>query len=81
MKTPNTQRVNLTVSDEDVIKLKKIYEERYLPYRTGDSLSFTGFCTMMLMFASRIVEDTDYVFSYAPAVRNRGRPKKGDEDA
>ena len=76
-----TQRVNLTLPDSDVMKLKKIYEERYLPYRTGDSLSFTGFCTMMLMFSARIVEDTDYVFSYAPVVRRPGRPKtEGDED-
>ena len=74
-----TQRINLSVSDPDVAKLKRIYEERYLPYRTGDGLSFTGFCTMMVMFAARIVEETDYVFSYAPAVRTPGRPKEGDE--
>ena len=71
----NTQRVNLSLSDMDVEKLKKIYEERYLPYRTGDSLSFTGFCTMMLMFSARIVEETDYKFSYAPIVKRPGRPK------
>lgn len=70
-----TQRVNLSIIDSDVEKLKKIYEERYLPFRTGDSLSFTGFCTMMLMFAARIVEETDYTFSYAPIVRKAGRPK------
>ena len=75
----NTQRVNLTLNDYDVEKLKKIYEERYIPYRTGDFLSFTGFCTMMLMFSARIVEDTDYVFSYAPAVRRPGRPKTDGE--
>lgn len=71
----NTQRVNLSLSDMDVKKLKTIYEERYLPYRVGDDLSFTGFCAMMLMFASRIVEETDYTFSYAPVVRRPGRPK------
>ena len=71
-----TQRVNLSIIDSDVEKLKKIYEERYLPFRTGDSLSFTGFCTMMLMFAARIVEETDYTFSYAPIVRKAGRPKE-----
>lgn len=77
----NVQRVNMTLIDSDVIKLKKIYEERYLPYRTGDSLSFTGFCAMMLMFSARIIEDTDYVFSYAPVVRRPGRPKtEGDGD-
>lgn len=74
-----TQRINLSVSDTDAAKLKRIYEERYLPYRTGDALSFTGFCTMMIMFAARIVEGTDYVFSYAPVVRKPGRPKEGDE--
>ena len=73
-----TQRVNLTLADSDVIKLKRIYDERYLPYRTGDSLSFTGFCTMMLMFASRIVEETDYTFSYAPVVRKPGRPREDE---
>ena len=71
-----TQRVNLSIIDSDVEKLKKIYEERYLPFRTGDSLSFTGFCTMMLMFTARIVEETDYTFSYAPIVRKAGRPKE-----
>ena len=71
----NTQRVNLSLSDMDVEKLKTIYEERYLPYRVGDSLSFTGFCAMMLMFSARIVEETDYTFSYAPVVRRPGRPK------
>lgn len=71
-----TQRVNLSIIDSDVEKLKKIYEERYLPFRTGDSLSFTGFCTMMLMFAARIVDETDYTFSYAPIVRKAGRPKE-----
>lgn len=70
-----TQRVNLTLSEADAEKLKRIYEERYLPYRVGDSLSFTGFCTMMLMFSARIVEETDYTFSYAPVVRRPGRPK------
>ena len=71
-----THRINLSVSDTDAAKLKRIYEERYLPYRTGDALSFTGFCTMMIMFAARVVEDTDYVFSYAPVVRKPGRPKE-----
>lgn len=71
-----THRINLSVSDTDAVRLKKIYEERYLPYRTGDALSFTGFCTMMIMFAAGIVEDTDYVFSYAPVVRKPGRPKE-----
>ena len=72
----NTQRVNLSLSDMDVKKLKTIYEERYLPYRVGDDLSFTGFCAMMLMFASRIVEENDYIFSYeTPAVKRPGRPK------
>lgn len=74
-----TQRVNLTLLDSEVMKLKEIYEQRYLPYRTGDDLSFTGFCKMMLMFASHIVEDTDYVFSYAPVVRRPGRPKEEEE--
>lgn len=75
------QRVNLSIIDSDVEKLKKIYEERYLPYRTGDRLSFTGFCSMLLMFSAGIIEDTDYVFSYAPVVRRPGRPKtEGDED-
>ena len=72
-------RVNLTLSGSDIEKLEKIYHERYLPYRTGDYLSFTGFCTMMLMFASKIVEETDYVFSYAPVVRRPGRPKTDGE--
>lgn len=72
-------RINLSVSDPDAAKLKRIYEERYFPYRTGDALSFTGFCTMMIMFAARIVEDTDYVFSYAPVVKRPGRPKEEEE--
>ena len=71
-----THRINLSVSDTDAARLKNIYEERYLPYRTGDALSFTGFCTMMIMFAARVVEDTDYVFSYAPVIRKPGRPKE-----
>lgn len=75
----NTQRVNLTLTDEDVKRLKTIYEERYLPYRTGDVYSFTGFCKMMLMFSAMIVEDTDYRFSYAPVVRKPGRPKEVEE--
>lgn len=74
-----TQRVNLTLLDSEVMKLKEIYEQRYLPYRTGDALSFTGFCKMMLMFSAWVVEDTDYVFSYAPIVRKPGRPKEGAE--
>ena len=75
----NGTRVGLTLSERDMDRLKKIYEERYLPYRVGDSLSFTGFCTMMLMFASKMVEDTDYIFSYAPPVKRPGRPKEGEE--
>ena len=73
------QRINLSVIDKDVEKLRKIYEERYLPYRMGDTLSFTGFCAMMLMFAAEVVEGTDYKFTYAPAVRRAGRPKEGEQ--
>lgn len=72
----NAQRINLSVIDKDVEKLKRIYEERYLPYRLGDKLSFTGFCAMMLMFAAEVVEDTDYKFTYLPTVRRAGRPKE-----
>ena len=45
----------------------------------GDKLSFTGFCTMMLMFAAEVVEGTDYKFTYAPAVRRPGKPREGEE--
>lgn len=76
---PVAQRINLSVLEKDEKRLRRIYEERYLPYRTGDALSFTGFCTMMIMFAAGIVEDTDYVFSYAPVVRKPGRPKEEEE--
>ena len=75
----NAQRINLSLLDSDVEKLKKIYNERYLPYRIGDILSFTGFCAMMVMFAAEVVEGTDYVFSYAPVVRGKGRPKEVKE--
>ena len=73
------QRINLSVIDKDVERLKRIYEERYLPYCMGDTLSFTGFCTMMLMFAAEVVEGTDYKFTYAPAVRRAGRPEEAKE--
>ena len=74
-----TQRINLSVLEEDEKRLRRIYEERYLPYTLGDKLSFTGFCTMMLMFAAEVVEGTDYKFTYAPAVRRPGRPEEGEE--
>ena len=73
------QRINLSMIDDDVEKLRKIYEERYLPYHMGPSLSFTGFCSMMLMFAAEVVEGTDYKFTYAPSVRRPGRPEEGEE--
>ena len=73
------QRINLSVLDEDEKRLRRIYEERYLPYRMGDKLSFTGFCTMMLMFAAEVVEGTDYKFTYAPTVRRPGKPREGEE--
>ena len=75
----NATRINLSLLDSDVEKLKKIYNERYLPYRIGNALSFTGFCTMMVMFAAEVVEGTDYKFTYAPAIRRPGRPEEGEE--
>jgi hypothetical protein len=75
----NATRINLSLLDKDVEKLKKIYNERYLPYRMADKLSFTGFCAMMVMFAAEVVEGTDYVFSYEPVMRGKGRPKEVKE--
>lgn len=76
MTANNTQRVNLTLTDREVMRLKRLHNE----YEDSDSsirnLSFTGFCAMLLMDVCILFENGSFEFgTYGNIRRTPGRPK------
>ena len=72
----NTQRVNLTLSDREVMRLKKVYNDFMEKESTYINISFTGFCALLLMETCALIEEDMIILNPAGILRRtRGRPK------
>ena len=70
-----TQRVNITLSDREVMRLKKLHT-KYMEKDAMNNISFTGFCAMILMDACLMIEDGTLEFGNCRNIRKTpGRPK------
>lgn len=70
MTTDKSFRINLTVSERDMGRLKALYKEKT---EDLDKISFTGFCQILLMVKAAEMERGEDL-SLTPTVK-RGRPK------
>ena len=76
MTTNHTQRVNITLSDREVLRLKKLHADYIERDDTGWNPSFTGFCALILMESCAMIEEGTLEFSrYGRVRRSPGRPK------
>lgn len=76
----NVQRVNLTLSDREVMRLKRLHNEYNDKEFSIRNLSFTGFCAMLLMDTCLMFENGDFEFGgYGQIRRTPGRPRKVEE--
>lgn len=73
----NVQRVNLTLSDREVMRLKRLHNEYNDKEFAIRNLSFTGFCAMLLLDVCVMFEKGDFEFGdYGQIRRTPGRPRK-----
>lgn len=70
-----SKRVNLSIPDDDMERVRNVYE-RYAS-EEEDPLSFTGFCTAVILVAVSLVEDGALTISCEPV--RPGRPKEVKE--
>ena len=76
MTTNHTQRVNITLSDREMLRLKKLHADYIEREDTRWNPSFTGFCAMLLMDTCLLLEDGVLEFgNYGNLRRTPGRPK------
>ena len=76
MTTNHTQRVNITLSDREMMRLRKLHTEYLAREDTRWNPSFTGFCAMLLMDTCLLLEDGVLEFgNYGNLRRTPGRPK------
>ena len=76
MTTNHTQRVNITLSDREMLRLRKLHAEYVQRDDTRWNPSFTGFCAMILMESCAMLEDGELEFGrYGSVRRTAGRPK------
>ena len=72
----NTQRVNITLSDREVMRLKKIYNDFMEKENTYIKISFTGFCALLLVETCVLIEDGVIAINPVGVLRRTpGRPK------
>ena len=75
----NTQRVNLTLTDSEVMRLKRMHDI-YREKETRWNPSFTGFCAMVLMDTCALLENGVLEFGqYGNVRKTAGRPKEAKE--
>ena len=70
MTTDKSLRVNLTLSQEDVARLKALYANGSF----RENVSFTGFCQMLLMLMVNNIENGIQKVAPTPNMIRPGRP-------